>query len=193
MVEKNSSDKDLILAFQRTQSNQIFTFIYDRYTTFVYRKCLLMTGSEADAQDLTQEIWIKVYFYLEKFRFESQFSFWLSRVTANQCINFLKRQGKFTSSENIEDRANGSLPDINHRLDVTKLLSRVSILTRALLTLKYIDEFSYEEIGEITGLGVSAVKMRIARAKKELIKYSSENNSNAVKTKVSAHIQKEIK
>ena len=75
-------------------------------------------------------------------------------------------------SEDIEEGANGSFSDMNHIFDVTKLLSRLSIKNKVLLTLKYVDEFSYEAISELTGMGVSAVKMRIARAKKELIKYS---------------------
>ena len=173
MVEKNPTDKELILSFQQTQSNNVFECIYDRYSLFVYRKCLLITGSEVDAQDLTQEIWIKVYFTLDKFRFESNFSTWVSRITVNRCINYLKKRGKFVSSDDIEEIENGSLPDINDSLDVTKLLSRLSIGTKALLSLKYVEGLSYEEIAEATGIGVSAVKMRIARAKKELIKYSS--------------------
>ena len=177
MVKKDPTDNDLILSFQQTQSNKVFESIYDRYSPFVYRKCLLMAGSEADAQDLTQEIWIKVYFALDKFRFESGFSTWLSRITINRCINYLKKREKFVSSEEIEEIENGSLPDINHSLDVTKLLSRLSIGTKALLSLKYVEGLSYEEIAESTGIGVSAIKMRIARAKKELIRYSQEIDS----------------
>jgi len=172
MVETDSTDKGLILSFQQTKSNKTFELIYDRHATFVYRKCLLMTGSETDAQDLSQEIWIKVYFALDKFRFESKFSTWLSRITTNRCINYLKRKGKLDFSEDIGEIINGSLPKINLRLDVTKLLSRLSITTKVLFTLKYIEGLSYEEIAEATGTGVSAIKMRIARAKKDLIKYS---------------------
>ena len=173
VVEKDSPDRDLILSFQQTQANEIFELVYDRYASFVYRKCLLMTESEADAQDLTQEVWIKVYFGLENFRFKSKFCTWLSRITINNCINYLKRKGKFVSSEDVGESENGSLPNMNHRLDVTKLLSRLSIQTRGLLILKYVDGLSYEEIVEVTGIGVSAAKMRIARAKKELVKYAT--------------------
>ena len=95
-----------------------------------------MTGSEADAQDLTQEICIKVYFGMDKFKFESRFSTWLSRITTNRGINYLKRKVKFDFSEDIEEIINGSLPKINLCLDVMKLLSRLSITTKALLTLK---------------------------------------------------------
>ena len=172
MLEKDSPDKDLILSFQKTQSNKTFEFIYDRYASFVYRRCLFITDNEADAQDLTQEIWIKVYFALDNFRFESRFSTWLSRITINRCITYLKKRGRFVFSENIEEIENGSLPKMNHYLDVTKLLSRLSKETKALLTLKYIDGVSYEEIAEVVGIGVSAVKMRIARAKKKLIQFS---------------------
>lgn len=173
MLGKDSPDKDLVLSFKKTQSNEIFEYLYDRYASFVYRKSLLLTGSEADAQDLTQEIWIKVYFGLNNFRLESKFSYWLNRITINSCINYLKRRDKLFFSQDIEESANGSFSEMNHILDVTKLLSRLSKQSKILLTLKYVDGFSYEAISELTGIGVSAVKMRIARAKKELIKYSS--------------------
>ena len=172
MVKKDFTDNQLIQSFQQTQSSKTFEFIYDRYVPLVYRKCLLMTGSESDAQDLTQEIWIKVYFGLDKFRFESKFSTWLSRITINICINHLKRRDKLDFTEDIEEIKNGSLPKINLCLDVTKLLARLSTTTKALFTLKYIEGLSYEEIAEATGAGVSAIKMKIARAKKDLIKYS---------------------
>lgn len=136
-----------------------------------------MTDSEVDAQDLTQEIWIKVYYALDRFRFESKFSTWLSRITINKCINHLKRAGKLVFSEDIEKSENGSLPDLNNCLDVTKLLSQLSNNNKTLLILKYVDGFSYEKIAEITGLGLSATKMRIARAKKELNQYLNKTNS----------------
>ena len=74
MVEKDLTDIDLILSFQQTQSKNVLEGIYDRYALFVYWKYLLITGSEADAQGFTQEIWIKVYFAMGKFGFESNFS-----------------------------------------------------------------------------------------------------------------------
>ena len=176
MFEKDSSDKDLVLSFQKTHSEKIFEYLYDRYVSFVYRKSLLLTGSEADAQDLTQDIWVKVYFGLDSFRLESKFSHWLNRITINSCINYLKRRDKLFFTEDIEESTNGSFSEMNHIFDVTKLLSRLSMLEKVLLTLKYVDEFSYEEISENSGIAVSAVKMRIARAKKKLIKYSSATN-----------------
>ena len=176
MFEKDSSDKDLVLSFQKTHSEKIFESLYDRYVSFVYRKSLLLTGSEADAQDLTQEIWVKVYFGLDSFRLESTFSHWLNRITINSCINYIKRRDKLFFAEDIEENANGSFSEMNHIFDVTKLLSRLSLRDKVLLTLKYVDGFSYEAISELTGMGVSAVKMRIARAKKELIEYSSVTN-----------------
>ncbi|MEA1970100.1 MAG: RNA polymerase sigma factor [Thermodesulfobacteriota bacterium] len=171
MAGNGSTDKDLILSFQQTQSQKTFEILYDRYASFVYRKCLIMTESEVDAQDLTQEIWIKAYFALDTFRFESKFSTWLGRITINTCINYLKKRGKFVFSGDIEESENGSLPNIDDCLDVTKLLSQLSIEIKVLLTLKYVEGLSYEEIAEASGIGVSAVKMRIARAKKQLIKY----------------------
>jgi len=180
MVEKDPTDKDLILPFQQTQSNKVFENIYDKYVPFVFRKCLFITGNEADAKELTQGIWIKVYFELDKFRFESSFSTWLGRLTINRCINYLRRKGKLVFLGEIEDIENGSRPGINYSLDVTELLSRLSIAIKALLSLKYVERLSYEKIAEVTGIGESAIKMRIARAKKKLIKYSQETDSEGL-------------
>ena len=168
---QNPYDEELIRSFIQTRSNQVFESIYDRYSTFVYRKCLILTENEQDAQDLAQDIWIKVYFALDGFRFESSFSTWLRRITVNRCINYFKTKGRFISSEDVEE--DGIQPTINNHLDVTKLLSQLSKETKILLTLKYVEGYSYEEIAEITTIGVSAVKMRINRAKEELVKYTS--------------------
>ena len=182
-LERNEMDKkdlpinELIEAFQRNPSNDIFEDIYDRYSSFVYKNCLTLTASEADAQDISQDIWINLYFGLEKFRFESSFSFWLKRITVNRCLNYLKKRKKLEFSDAIEEIENGTHPDINHSVDVTKLLSQLSIEIRVLLSLKYLFEYSYEEIAEITGIRVSAVKMRISRAKDKLVDYSLHSNA----------------
>ena len=177
MIEPDLPINELIETFQRTPSNDIFEHIYDRYSSFVYRNCLTLTANEADAQDISQDIWINVYFGLEKFRFESSFSVWLKRITVNRCFNYLKKNKKLDFSDVIEEIENGTHPDVNHSIDVTKLLSQLSIQVRVLLTLKYIFEYSYEEIAHIAGIHVSAVKMRISRAKDKLIDYSLNSDS----------------
>jgi RNA polymerase sigma-70 factor (ECF subfamily) len=173
----DSTDEELILSFLRTRSNKVFELIYDRHSSFVYRKCLYLTESEQDAQDLAQGIWTKVYFALDGFRFESKFSTWLRSITVNRCINHLKTKDQLKFSDNVEENKKVALPKINNHLDVTKLLSRLSKFTRMVLTLKYVEGYTYEEIAETTGLGVSAVKMRISRAKKELLGYTPLINS----------------
>jgi RNA polymerase sigma-70 factor (ECF subfamily) len=171
---QNPPDEELIRSFVQTRSKQAFESIYDRHASFVYRKCLFLTENEQDAQDLAQDIWIKVYFALDGFRFESSFLTWLRRITINRCFNYLKTKGRFISSEDVEEA--GIQPTINNHLDVTKLLSQLSKETRVLLTLKYVEGYSYEEIAEIATMGVSAVKMRLNRAKEELVKYTSRIN-----------------
>lgn len=174
----DATDEELILFFLRTRSNRIFELIYDRYSFSVYRKCLLLTENEHDAQDLAQDIWIKVYFFLDRFKFEARFSTWLKRIVVNRCINHLKAKQHFKFSNDVEKDEHVAAPKINNHLDVTKLLSQLSRETRALLILKFVEGYAYEEISEMTGLGISAIKMRINRAKKELLKYTSPVNSS---------------
>lgn len=173
MSKNDPTDIELIVDFQQTQSRKAFELLYNKFSPVVYRRCLLMTGSETDAQDLTQEIWIKVYFALGDFRFQSGFSTWLIRICVNTCINYLKRARRISYSEDIGEIENGSLPDPDNCIDVTKLLSGLSIWQRMLLTLKYVEGLTYEEIAELTGKGLSSVKMTINRAKDKLLRSSS--------------------
>ncbi|MEA1937448.1 MAG: RNA polymerase sigma factor [Patescibacteria group bacterium] len=168
-------DADLVLQFQKNQNKECFEQLYDKYIDIVYRKCLSYLGNQNDAQDAAQEIWIKVYFTLLSFEHRSKFSTWLYRIVVNYCITVLKKRKYFVSLNELQDTGfdvQDLSPSIDIALsnqeDVTKALSMLSKDMKALLLMKYVEEYTYEEIAQITGLSPSAIKMRIARAKKQL-------------------------
>ncbi|MFH0972934.1 MAG: RNA polymerase sigma factor [Patescibacteria group bacterium] len=166
---------NMIILFQTNQEKESFEKLYDKYIDIVYRKCLSYLENYEDAQDAAQEVWIKVYFALSSFERRSVFSTWLYRITVNYCITALKKRKYFFSLNELEE-AGFEIEDlypnieilISNREDVTKVLSVLSKDMEVLLLMKYAEGYTYDEIAQITGLGVSAVKMRIARAKKQL-------------------------
>jgi RNA polymerase sigma-70 factor (ECF subfamily) len=143
--------------------------LYRRYTDRVYQKCLAYSGNEADARDLTQEVFIKLYTGFRSFRFQSSVSTWVHRIAANHCLNFLRARRHFASFDETDVEASQSgQNEMDEKLDLRDSLRRLPVATRSLLLLKYIESYTYEEISELTGLSVSAVKMRISRARQSL-------------------------
>jgi RNA polymerase sigma factor (sigma-70 family) len=168
-------DSLLVQKFNETTDRRYFEHLYDRYTDVVFRKCLSYLKQKEDAEDAAQEIWVNVYFALPQFQQKSTFSTWLYRIATNQCINRLKKRKIFISLDALSDEGFDSVDEhedilntLSDKQQVTKALSLLSKDMKALLLMKYADEYTYTQIAEATGLGESAIKMRIARAKKQL-------------------------
>lgn len=168
-------DHKLIQLFQATGKKEYFEPLFDKYIDISYRKCLSYLGNTEDTEDAAQEIWTKVYFSLPSFRAESAFSTWLYRICVNHCINVLKKRKSFVSMDELKisgfeqyDEKIDIEINISNQEDVTKVLFILS-KDKELFLMKYVEGYTYEEISQVFGIGVSALKMRIARAKKKLL------------------------
>lgn len=163
---------------------EAFELLVAAYEKTVYNVALQMTGSREDAQDLTQEAFLKAYSSLPTFRGDSKFSSWLYRIVSNLCLDFRRRQGRRPSSSlTVEDDEGETL-----QLDVAdesqspealleRKLTREAVRRglqelpeeqRQILLLREIQGLSYEEIGEAMHLEPGTVKSRIFRARKKL-------------------------
>lgn len=149
----------------------------------VYHIALNMTGSEEDAFDISQDVFLKAYRSLRSFRQESSFQTWVCRLAANRCIDFLrkqKRRGKIVSLDEPDDL--GRLPELPderyapeqvvERRERTRLLreamQKLPEEQRIILVLREVEGFSYQEISEALALEPGTVKSRIARARARL-------------------------
>jgi len=86
------TDEDLVNLVRTTHDPVFFETLYQRYVTKVYRKCLSMTTNPDQAQDLTQDVFVKVHRNIERFKGQSRFSTWLYAITHHHVVDELQNQ-----------------------------------------------------------------------------------------------------
>ena len=139
--------------------------------------CRFLTRDENNSEDLAQEVFVKAFFGLNHFEGRSSFRHWLQKIKVNHCLNHLrKREGKDSLSideEGVQAHQQLQVPADAHReveaghnrRRVENVLRSMPASLRIPLIMCDMDELSYEEIAVSLGLGLSAVKMRIKRAR----------------------------
>ena len=176
----NLSDEELVRAIVSTNDTLLFEILYDRYAKVVYNKCYGFSKSNQEAEDLTQDVFLKLFVKLGTFKGNSKFSTWLYAFTYNHCVNYVNRNNskkiekKSVDAEHLqEDYYNPEEDDQDiNSLRVEKLkeaLEKISPEEKMILLLKYQDFLSIKELRDILDIGESAVKMRLKRAKEKLI------------------------
>lgn len=147
-----------------------FKQIYADYSQKVHRLCLGYTGDSMQADDLMQEVFIKVWENLPKFRGESQVSTWLYRIAVNTCLLHLRDSKKHTKVD-IEKTTLKISEDNNDKEAQVQLLykciSELNETDRLIITLM-LEEVPYGEIAEATSISEGNLRVKIHRIKQQL-------------------------
>jgi RNA polymerase sigma-70 factor (ECF subfamily) len=171
--------------------NEIVRLYGDKVFSLVYR----MIGSRAEAEDIAQEVFVTVFKTVDGFRGESKFSTWLLRIAANHCKNRMKYLSRRpTSGAGLEGVGEDALADrgtspVQSRIEAPDVLmeaAEMEALTQAaiaaldedqrlLIVLRDVEELSYQEIGEITGLAEGTIKSRLHRARMAIKEHLDKN------------------
>lgn len=154
---------------QRPKSEQGFEAAYDAYGPMVYRLAMVYLGRHADAEDVTQEAFLKLLYKAPPFADAGHERRWLLRVTANLCRDQLRG---FWRKRAVA--LEGDYPIRNpETFGVAEAIVALPEKYKAVLHLHYYEGYSVAEIGEILKLSQSAVKMRLSRGR-ELLKLEME-------------------
>lgn len=150
-----------------------------RHRGKVLANCRYLTRADDDAEDLTQEVFVKAFFKLKTFEGRSRFQTWLQRIKVNHCLNFLrgKKSRAFEESDALDvETAEAVNVQVTPASDVDRHAVRESIETvlgsipdtlRVPLILCDMDGLSYQEAADRLGIGLSALKMRLKRAREQ--------------------------
>jgi len=181
---KSSEDNELVRQFH-TGKSVAFEELVGRYHTFVLNTCFRYLNDENDAKDATQDILVKVYFALNKFKPDAKFSTWLYRIVVNHCLNVLRSRkrkkwlltfSKYTGEHseninNIKDTKNNpeqNLESKEQRVAIDRALASLNEGYRTAIILHRYQGLSYKEIAAVMETSVSSVESILFRAKKKL-------------------------
>jgi RNA polymerase sigma factor (sigma-70 family) len=172
------SDNEII-SIVLNGDKQAFAQLVDRYQNYVFTLTLRMVKSREDAEEVSQDIFVKAYRSLADFRGASKFSTWLYTIVNTSCITFLRKKKLEVHSldnDNVFEVADSQ--DSGFRANLVEQKSKVAMVNNAIgmlgpddaqiITLFYKGEQTLEEIAQVLGIEVNTAKVRLHRARARL-------------------------
>lgn len=172
-----------------------FNKLIDKYGKRVYNLAFRVTGSRADAEDVSQETFLQVYRNIDSFKGESDIYTWIYRIAINNCLKLKKKMDK-AYVESLDEKVEMFKDDIPHEVQewyndpekaayIGELLSeirhgcmhflsfRLPENQRIVYVMRNVLDFSYREISDILGISENVIKARLNRARANLVEFFS--------------------
>ncbi len=190
-----------VIAQARKGDQGAFTALVHSYQNAIYSLCYRMLGNAEQAEDAAQETFLRAYTQLHRYDPERPFKTWLFAIASHYCIDRLRRRR--VTWLDIDDEPLAGHPALRERraspeeaalhreraTDVQALLEYLPPKDRAAVVMLYWYDLSYQEIAEVTGTTVSAVKSRLHRARVALAEAMSGNSSGKATVQPAARPQ----
>lgn len=176
----DGGDEALVREFVRSGSRGAFAELYYRYKDKAYNTAFRIVGDQEGARDVVHDVFLKVYVEVPGFQFKSSFSSWLYRIVVNRSLDEarrLKRRKQHLSTESMGDEIQSrSATDQPEQAALGReaeaalavALAALSPKLKTVITLRYFEGLSYEQIAEIIARPVGTVKSRLRRAHRKL-------------------------
>ena len=156
---------------------QEFMSVIREYERVIYKVCYLYTTPNATLSDLYQEVVLNIWKAFPKFRKECKVSTWIYRIALNTCISFIRKEKNIPEIVTLTQEADRSEEDDETQAmlqQLYRMINRLGQLEKSIILL-YLEEKSYEDISEITGLTVTNVATKLNRIKDKLKKMNKED------------------
>jgi RNA polymerase sigma-70 factor (ECF subfamily) len=168
-----AADDDSLVRRHLAGDPDAFRLLYEKYGEKVFASAIRIVGEHHAAADLVQEIFVKVHGELGSFKFESKFSTWLFRVAVNHALNKASEVARHARiRERIARDGRGDLGGTKEGRpvddEVHRAIQNLSPKLRAIVSLRYLEGLSYEEIAEVLEISMGTVKSRLFLAHETL-------------------------
>jgi len=192
-TEKKTDEDFILIKTFLAGDNTAFDKLVLNYQNRIFNTCYRILGDYHEANDSAQDVFVKVFRSLKKFRFRSSFSTWIYRIAINTCRNKLRSAGyrrrkntmrlappndgeevPYSIEIGDESRTPGKVLDRKEQgIMIQKAIDSLPESQKSVVVLRDIEGFTYEEIADITGLNPGTVKSKLARARHKLRKILS--------------------
>ena len=175
------TDEELAAQAAREGSDGVaFTALMDRYRERVWRVCWRLMGTEHDAEDAAQEVFVRLFFERGKFAGRSRYSTWLHGVAIRTCLMLRRSRSRRRRRESPESGGDVGLAEthadpqalpeaaVDAAHDAQKVLEHLDEEDRALVLMRFAENHEYDELAEMFGSTSGALRMRISRIREKL-------------------------
>ena len=185
-VEHKHSDEAALIRRVQARDEMAFREIVENYQAKVYSIIFGILRNRNDAEDISQQVFAKVYFSIRNFDSRSSLLTWIYKITVNECYDYLRKKKvrklvyESDFSEDESRRMQASEPAIDPGLPidtrlaqrdlVMKLLGKLSEEDRSLMVMKEVEGHSVEELAQMTGLNENTIKVKLFRTRQKLLK-----------------------
>ncbi len=155
-----------------------FAVLVDRYKDMVYTLALRMLRQKEDAEEVAQDVFLKSYQGLNKFKGDAKFSTWLYSITYNRSLDYVRKNGRTVATISMDKYDIKNISGLESALDLLETGERKKQIKLAieelpaddatLITLFYFEELTLIEIAKVMGLNSNLVKVRLHRSRKKL-------------------------
>ncbi len=185
-VDYRNTDEGLLVERAQAGDQMAFREIVEGYQAKVFSIIYGILRNRNDAEDIAQQVFMKVYFSLGSFDFRSSLLTWIYKITVNECYDYLRKKKvrklvyesdfseedarRMTSLEAARDQRPPADTALARRDLALKLLARLPKEERSLLLLKEVEGHSVEELAGMTGINQNTIKVKLFRARQKLLK-----------------------
>jgi len=154
-----------------------FSIIVDRYKDLIFTIAIRMLKNREEAEEVAQDVFVKIFKSLSKFKGDSKFSTWIYKIAYNTCLDVLKKYNKQNNFISIDEYQEKQIPELENIFDalvlkeqqviIQKCLSLLPYEESILLTLYYYEEQSLEEIAKVLNISQNNAKVKLFRIRKK--------------------------
>lgn len=158
---------DLILAGRQ----EPYARLVEHYKSYAFTIALKILNNRPDAEEATQDAFIKAFHHLKSFNRSARFSTWLYRIVFNTAVSYKRKNKRVMSSIEFHDRAGEqehSMEKDDKQIFVSQAMNQLNEADRLAIQLYYIKEFSLEEVADLMGQNMNTLKVRVHRARLRL-------------------------
>ncbi len=157
---------------------QAFAVLVDRYKYMVFTVAMKILKNNEEAEEVSQDVFLKVFQALPTFKGGSKFSTWVYRIAYNRSLDYLKKLGRGIATASIDEYQDFHIPTLENALEalenrdrkhtIKEAMKELAVEDSLVLTLHYFEELSLKEISEVMQITVDNVKVRLFRSRKRL-------------------------